>query len=91
MHYGDRVPPEYANNELVILNDQGVEIAHISGKKTAAQLAEDARQRAIRSEQIRKRDAALLRDRVLLSTYLSIEEIEALRDRRIELVEGRYG
>ena len=89
MHYGDRVPPEYANNELAILNDQGVEVARITGKKTDEQLAEDARQRAIRAEQIKKRDAALLRDRVLLSTYLSIEEIEALRDRRIELVEGQ--
>jgi hypothetical protein len=89
MHYGDRVPPEYANNELAILNEQGVEVAHITGKKTDEQLAEDARQRAIRTEQIRKRDAALLRDRVLLSTYLSIDEIEALRDRRIELVEGQ--
>ena len=89
IHYGDRVPPQYANNELAILNEQGVEVAHITGKKTDAQLAEDARQRAIRAEQIKKRDAALLRDRVLLSTYLSIEEIEALRDRRIELVEGQ--
>ena len=31
----------------------------------------------------------MLRDRVLLSTYLSVEEIEALRDRRMELVDGQ--
>jgi hypothetical protein len=88
-HYGDRVPPEFATSELTVLNSQGVEVARIDGKKTAEELAEDARQRAIRTEQIRKRDEALLRDRVLLSTYLSVEEIEALRDRRIELVAGQ--
>lgn len=88
-HYGDRVPPEFAASELTVLNSQGVEVARVDGKKTAEELAEDARLRAIRTEQIRKRDEALLRDRVLLSTYLSVEEIEALRDRRIELVAGQ--
>jgi len=88
-HYGDRVPPEYAGAELTVLNSQGIEVARVDGQKTAEQLEEEARQRAIRSEQIRKRDAALLRDRVLLSTYLSVDEIEALRDRRIELVAGQ--
>jgi hypothetical protein len=89
MHYGDRVPPQYASNEMAILNEQGVEVARVDGKKTAEQLEQEARERAIRAEQIKKRDEALLRDRVLLSTYLSVDEIEALRDRRIELVEGQ--
>ena len=33
--------------------------------------------------------AAARRDEVLLSTYLSVEEIEALRNRRIELIDGQ--
>ena len=45
--------------------------------------------RFLLAEQRKARDAALLRDKVLLSTYLSVEEIEALRDRRIELVAGQ--
>jgi hypothetical protein len=89
MHYGDRVPPQYANNELVVLNNQGIAVDQIAGKKSDEQLADEAIQREVRAEQIRQRDEALLRDRVLLSTYLSIEEIEALRDRRIELVAGQ--
>jgi hypothetical protein len=88
-HYGDRVPPEYAGSRLSVLNEQGVKINSIVGTKTPEELAEEERQRKIRAEQIKKRDAALLRDRVLLSTYLSVEEIEALRDRRMELVEGQ--
>jgi len=89
LHYGDHVPPEYAGTELRILNDQGIEVARVDGQKTAEELAEEARLKAIRMEQIKKRDAALLRDRVLLSTYLNVDEIEALRDRRIELVGGQ--
>jgi hypothetical protein len=88
-HYGDRVPPEYAGSRLSVLNEQGVKVNSIVGTKTPEELAEEERQRQIRAEQIKKRDAALLRDRVLLSTYLSVEEIEALRDRRMELVEGQ--
>ena len=33
--------------------------------------------------------AAAERDAVLLSTYLSVDEIEALRNRRIELIQGQ--
>jgi len=89
MHYGDRVPPEHAEAELKILNNQGVEVAHVDGRKTTEELEQEARERAQRAEEIRKREEALLRDRVLLSTYLSVDEIEALRDNRTELVEGQ--
>jgi hypothetical protein len=88
-HYGDRVPPEHAGTELSVLNEQGVKINTVEGTKTPEQLAKEAREREVRAKQIEKRDAALLRDRVLLSTYLSVEEIEALRDRRMELVDGQ--
>lgn len=88
-HYGDRVPPEYAGSELSVLNEQGVKVNSVAGTKSPEELAREGRERDLRAEQIKKRDAALLRDRVLLSTYLSVEEIEALRDRRVELVEGQ--
>ncbi|TDJ42316.1 MAG: DUF4124 domain-containing protein [Gammaproteobacteria bacterium] len=88
-HYGDRVPPQYAGSELSVLNEQGVTVNTVEGTKTPEQIAKEGRARELRAEQIRKRDAALLRDRVLLSTYLSVEEIEDLRDRRMELVDGQ--
>jgi hypothetical protein len=88
-HYGDRVPPEHAGTELSVLNEQGVKVNTVEGTKTPEQLAKEGREREVRAKQIEKRDAALLRDRVLLSTYLSVDEIEALRDRRMELVDGQ--
>ena len=89
LHYGDRVPPEFAAIEHDILNDQGIEIAHVEGEKTAEEKAEAARRAELLAEQLKVRDANLLRDKVLLSTYLSVDEIEALRDRRMELVAGQ--
>jgi hypothetical protein len=89
VHYGDRIPPEYASNEHSQLNEQGVEIARFGGEKTAEEKAAEKRRADLLAEQRKARDAALLRDKVLLSTYLSVEEIEALRDRRIELVAGQ--
>ena len=41
---------------------------------------------AIEAEKKRELEAAALRDRVLLRTYLAVDEIEALRDRRVELL-----
>ena len=89
MHYGDRVPPEFAATGHIVLNEQGIEIDRIDGEKTAEEKAEQKRRSELLVEQRKARDATLLRDKVLLSTYLSIDEIEALRDRRIELVAGQ--
>jgi hypothetical protein len=88
-HYGDRVPPEFASTGHIVLNEQGIEIDRIDGELTADQKAEKKRRAELLAEQRKVRDAAVLRDKVLLSTYLSINEIEALRDRRIELVAGQ--
>ncbi len=89
MYYGDRVPPEFASTGHIILNEQGIEIDRIDGEKTAEEKAEQKRRAELLAEQRKVRDATLLRDKVLLSTYLSIDEIEALRDRRMELVAGQ--
>ena len=78
-HYGDHVPPEYASQEQHILNSQGYEIKHLDAQKTAEQAA---------AEEQKKVDAAQreLRDRNLLSTYASVQEIERLRDQRLNLL-----
>jgi hypothetical protein len=78
-HYGDRVPPEYASQEQHILNSQGYEIRHLDAQKTADQAA---------AEEQRKLDAdqRQLRDRNLLNTYASVQEIERLRDQRLALL-----
>ena len=78
-HYGDRVPPEYASQEQHILNSRGYEIDHRDAQKTAQQLAADERKK-LETEQ------SQTRDKNLLSTYASVQEIERLRDQRVQLV-----
>ena len=78
-HYGDHVPPEYASQEQHVLNSRGYEIDRLEAQKTAEQVAADER---------RKLDAQQnqTRDHNLLSTFASVQEIERLRDQRVQLV-----
>ena len=85
VHYGDSVPAEYAEQDRDVLNKQGVKVGREEGtitpEEAAAKAAED---KAARDEQKRK-----LRDRVLLQTYQSVQELEVLRDSRLELVDAQ--
>jgi len=85
VHYGDQIPPEFASEERVVLNSYGVPIATEYPVPSAGRAAAEQR---IAAERMAA-EAALQRDQVLLSTYLSVEEIDALRDRRVELLDGQ--
>jgi Domain of unknown function (DUF4124) len=78
-HYGDHVPPEYASQEQHVLNSRGYEIDRLEAQKTPEQVA---------AEERRKLDAqqSQTRDHNLLSTFASVQEIERLRDQRVQLV-----
>lgn len=85
VHYGDRIPPEYADQDREVLNQRGVAVGREQGTLTAAEAR--AQEEAARAErEVRERQR---RDRMLLSTYQSVQEIEVLRDRRIELVDSQ--
>jgi Domain of unknown function (DUF4124) len=82
VHYGDHVPPEYSKQERRLLNEQGVEVGRLDAQKTDAQLAnEEAQRRLIASSR--------QRDKTLLTTYVSEEQLEQLRDQRLDLIEGQ--
>jgi Domain of unknown function (DUF4124) len=78
-HYGDHIPPEYAAQEQHIINAEGVETEHIEAQKTPAQLAADEQKK-------REIEERANRDRNLLTTYVSVSEIERLRDQRLALL-----
>jgi hypothetical protein len=82
VHYGDRIPPQYAQQEQTVLNNQGVEIRHLDAPKSPEQLAAEARieQSVTRQKQ---------HDNFLLTTYTSVKDIEALRDLRLEQLRGQ--
>ena len=85
IHYSDSVPPEYAEQPKKVLNDQGVAVEELAGKKTAEQLEQER----IEKERRVAQELQLRADRALLATYLSVEEIEMHRDRRVELFQAQ--
>jgi Domain of unknown function (DUF4124) len=89
VHYGDDVPPQYSDQDQTVLNSRGIAVGAVKGKRTAEQLASEAAARE--AEERARRDVANARqrDQILLATYLSVEEIESLRDRRSEILDGQ--
>jgi hypothetical protein len=81
-HYGDAVPPEYAQQERRVLNNQGVEIQRVDAEKNAQQLAEERK----KAQAIEDRAQ---HDRFLLTTYTSTKDIERLRDERLDQIDGQ--
>ena len=81
VHYGDNIPPQYANQERTVLNGEGVAIGRMDAQKTPEQQAADARASAALMKQ-RQHDA------FLVSTYTSVNDIEALRDLRLDQLKG---
>jgi hypothetical protein len=86
VHYGDRIPPEFANRDRTVLNDQAVAVGFEEGEVTEEERADLERRQAEADAEQLARDTAVRRDRMLLETYLTVADIEDLRDRRLELL-----
>jgi hypothetical protein len=82
VHYGDSVPPQYAEKERKILNGQGVEVGHLDAQKTPDQIATDTR---AHDEALKQKQ----HDSFLVTTYTSVKDIEALRDVRLDQLQGQ--
>ncbi len=87
VHYSNTVPPQYAEQDREVLNRQGVAVGRVEGDVTEA----EAREQAAAAQRLEEAEARRQRDRVLLQTYLSVQEIEMLRDRRVEILDGQIG
>lgn len=85
VHYGDSIPARYAEVEKQILNEHGITVDVLQGKKTPEELAAEKRQQELQAE----REIQRRQDRALLATYMSVDEIIMHRDRRIELFQAQ--
>ncbi len=84
-YYGDSVPPEYSDFDKQVINDHGVTVGEIEGRKTAEELEAERRAEALRLQ----KELQLRADQALLATYQNVEEIEMHRDRRVELFQAQ--
>lgn len=85
IHYGDSIPAEYSELPKQVLNDHGITVDHLEGRKTEEQLAAEKRARELAMQKELQQRA----DQALLQTYLSVDEIVMHRDRRIELFQAQ--
>ena len=84
-HYGDSIPAKYAELPKEVLNDQGVKVDNLEGKKTPEEIeAERLEQERLAAIELERR-----KDTALLATYLSVDEILMHRDRRVELFQAQ--
>lgn len=86
-HYGDSMPPECAGLDTEVLNDRGMQVRLIEGEATRLKrLEREAAEAKVRKE----RDERALRDRTLIETYLTVEDIERLRNQRLDMLNAQY-
>jgi hypothetical protein len=82
VHYGDSVPPQYAQKERSVLNARGVEVRKLDAQKSPEQLAAEAR---VQGDTVKQKQ----HDAFLMNTYASVKDIEALRDLRLDQLHGQ--
>ena len=88
IHYSDSLPPDESQREQDLLNETGRVVKTIPAPKTVGQLEEEQRLAVIEEQEEEKIRQAEQRDRLLLALFLTVEDIEQVRDERIETVES---
>ena len=81
----DKPPPESSEFDKEIVNEHGVPVGSIEGKKTAEELEAERVEEEMRAQRELQRRA----DEALMVTYQNVAEIEMHRDRRVELFQAQ--
>ena len=86
-HYGETVPPEYANKDRVELNQAGRVIKNeevVTPERRRAKELEDAKKRDEENVVLEQRR----HDRTLLNTYSNVKEIDQARVRSVQQIDA---
>ena len=82
-HFGQSIPAVCIGRDIEVLDNTGRVVRRIDN---AAVLALRAEQDELEKARARAAELAAQRDRTLLATYLSVNDIERLRDNRLEIL-----
>jgi hypothetical protein len=89
---GNMIPPEYAQQESRTLNERGMTIDVKQRAKTQEELEAErlrhAEEKRRQAEEEQRRKEQQTYDRVLLSTFLSEEDIVRSRDRKVSAIDA---
>lgn len=89
VHYTDTPPPEASKNERQVLNEQGMVTETLAREKTPEELAAEKEREAELERQRKLEEQQAAKDRMLLATYTSTEELELARDGRIQALDAQ--
>lgn len=82
------VPKKYAGYEIQIINSQGHVIQTIPAERTPEQKKKDAALAKIAAEKKRLIDEQRRRDRILINTFISVEDILLSRDTKSNAIDS---
>ena len=82
------VPKKYLGREIQIINSKGQVIKTIPADKTPEQKIQDAKLAKIAAEKKRIKDEKRRRDRILISTFVSVEDILLSRDTKVTAIDS---
>lgn len=85
VHYGDSIPPEYADRDRDLINKEGLAVGHEQGEETPA----EAKARKEREQAAKAAAQQAQHDRMLLATYQGVGDIEQLRARRLDQIDAQ--
>lgn len=88
VYYSDRVPPRQSQRQRREYNESGDYLNTVGAAKTPEELARLAREAAAEAEARKAEEARRRRDRVLLETFGSVDEMQIARDERLAIVES---
>ena len=83
-HFGDTIPPQYANQGNSELNKAGLVIKKTDAALTPEQRKAKEEEEAQKKEEDRKKEEQKRHDKALLNTYTTEKEIDLVRDRNLQ-------
>jgi hypothetical protein len=87
VQYSDRLPPEYAKGARSHLNKRGIETDRVERAKTAEELAREAELKQLQAEKQRLIEEQREKDRALLRTFRSEDDILMARDGKLASID----
>ncbi len=87
VHYSDRVPAEVAGKARSQLNEQGLEVKKVEAAKTPEEIAREKELKRLRAEQKRLIEEQRAKDRVLLRTFRTEDDILMARNGKLAAID----
>jgi hypothetical protein len=87
VHYGDKIPPEYAGKANTVIAPSGVHVKDNEAQQTPEQLKARAAEKKKEDEEHKKLLEAQRKDNALLTTYSSVQEIDVAREKTLRQAE----